>query len=233
MKPLMSGVFAREKADTLSCAATFVDAYRGSATVDMFLVTRRWQIAPYVHRYPSPVGRLGHTPCQAPDFFLFNTGCYAKRRAFAQFAGNCVTRWKSRATGALSSSWANTFEGAETCNTLSGHRRVPSRRAGFSPLRPVATRWANRRFWAGRPGQARLLSRTAIRSRALPSEQPPISPIAKPTRNAADAAARTTTLLIATVRATCPGGLFHAIAAGSLPGQEKTDGKGQTCSTRS
>jgi hypothetical protein len=72
-----------------------------------------------------------------------------------------------------------------------------------------------------------------IRQPALLSVARPMSAIARPIRNAADRSARPNHLQISTVRAARPGGLFYAIAAGSLPGQEKTDGKGQTCSTRS
>jgi hypothetical protein len=73
----------------------------------------------------------------------------------------------------------------------------------------------------------------AIRPRALPSVQRAMSPIARPIPNAADAARHRFYSRKATVAAFGCGGLFHAIAAGRAFGQEKTDGKGQTCSTRS
>lgn len=230
---LTLGHFAREKADTLGCMGSVIDALRGSDSVDMFLVKRRWQIAPYVHRYPSPVGRLGHTPCQAPDIFNFRSECYVKRRGFAQFDCACARCWNPRAIHGVSFSQAHTCEGADTWECTYGHQRASSPFAGFSGLRPVATRWANRRFWAALPGPAPLLSSTLTRSPARPLARLQMSPIARRTRNAADAATTQTYSRILTARAMRRSGLFYATATDISVGQEKTDGKGQTCSRRS
>lgn len=230
---LTLGQFGREKADTLGCIPFFIDALGGCATFDLFLVTWRWQIAPFVHRYPSPVGRLGHTPCQAPDFLCSRTVCYRDGQGFAQNAP-CDTRgWNLNAIRGVTPAQATTCKGADTWTLKRSDRH------GFLPLshfwasRPAATRSANRRCWAGRPVAAQPLQQGAIRSPGRLSGLQPTSPIARPIRNAADASARPNCSRISTVRTQRPGGLFYAIAAGCVPGQEKTDGKGQTCSTRS
>jgi hypothetical protein len=77
------------------------------------------------------------------------------------------------------------------------------------------------------------LSPMATRSPVRPLGRLPMSPIARPTRNAADAAKPKTSTRILTARAMRRGGLFYVIATDMTVGQEKTDGKGQTCSTRS
>lgn len=230
---LTLGQFGREKADTLSCIPFFIDALGGCDTVDLFLVTWRWQIAPFVHRYPSPVGRLGHTPCQAPDFLRSRTVCYRDGQGFAQNPC-CDTRgWNLDAIRGVTPAQATTCKGADTWTFTRSDRRR------FSPLlrcwasRPAVTRWANRPFSAELPGVGQPSRPGAILSPGLRLGLRPTSPIARPIRNAADASARPNYSRISTVRTQRPGGLFHAIAAGCVPGQEKTDGKGQTCSTRS
>lgn len=230
---LTQGQFGREKADTLGCIPFFIDALGGCATVDMFLVTWRWQIAPFVHRYPSPVGRIGHTPCQAPDFFIFESECYCLRQGFAQNVSADSKGWNLNAIRGVTPAQATTCKGADTWTFIRSDRRR------FSPLlrcwasRPAVTRWANRPFLAVLPGAGQPSRQGAIRSPGLRLGLRPTSPIVRLIQNAADASARLYHSRNSTVRTSRPGGLFYAIAAGSHPGQEKTDGKGQTCSTRS
>lgn len=231
--PLTSGQYAREKADTLSCINLAIDALGGCGTVDVFLVTWRWQITPYVHRYPSPVGRLGHTPCQAPDFLRSNSECYKCGQGFAQNPVSGATGWNPGTLLAVSPFEALTLKGADIWHSTSSHPPAFLRSARSSGFRPAATRSANKPCSAARQGSG-LQSRPAvILQPAQLSAARPMSPIARPIRNAADRSARPKPLQISTVRTARPDGLFYAIAAGSLPGQEKTDGKGQTCSTRS
>ncbi len=225
--------FAREKADTLGCIGFSVDAPGGCDTVDMFLVTWRRQISPFVHRYPSPVGRLGHTPCQAPDFLYSQSMCYRYGQGFAQNA-SCDTRgWNRNAIRGVTPSQATTCKGADTWTFIHLDRVRFSQSSRCWASRPAVTRWANRPFLEVQPGAVPLSRRGAIRSPGLRLGLRPTSPTARLTQNAADASARKNHSWISTVRTTRPSGLFYAIAAGSHPGQKKTDGKGQTCSTRS
>lgn len=225
--------FAREKADTLGCIGFSVDAFDGCGSLELFLVTWRWQIAPLVHRYPNLVGRLGHTPCQAPDFLHFKSVCYSGGQSYAQNPSCDTEGWNQGPFRGVTPAQAKTCKGADTWTLIHTNRRP------FSPLlrcwasRPAVTRLGNKPCLAARPVVAQLLQRGAIRSPELRSGLRPTSPIARPTRSVADASARPNHSRISTVRPPRPGGLFYAIAAGSFPGQEKTDGKGQTCSTRS
>ena len=229
---LTQGQFAREKADTLGCVRPAIDALRGFDTVDMFLVKRRWQIAPYVHRYPSPVGRLGQTPCQAPDFLHFGSTCYRVRRGSAQNALICASGWNWSAIRGVTASEAMICKGAEIWESSLLHPNAQSRFAHSWLWQPVATRLANKRFWAAQPAQGRPLSQMATRSPVRLSVQRPMSRIARRTRNAADTQI-THNSRILTAGAPRLGGLFYAIATDLSAGQEKTDGKGLPCSTRS
>ncbi|SHH28909.1 hypothetical protein SAMN05443551_1860 [Marivita hallyeonensis] len=233
MKSLTQGQFAREKADTLSCVFSFVDPSHGSDTVDMFLVTRRWQIAPYVHRYPSPVGRLGHTPCQAPDFFRSRSVVSLQRRGSAQIARNRVSGWNHRSIRDVCCAQARTFKGAETWTFENHPFHARSRSARFWRSRPAAKLSASKRSAVASLAQELRRLPMATWRRAQPSGQLQTSPIAKLIRNAADAPAQTAVSHLATVEAPRLGGLFYAIAAALSAGQEKTDGKGHPCSTRS
>lgn len=230
---LTLGQFAREKADTIGCAAFSIDALGGCGTVEMFLVTWRWQIAPFVHRYPSPVGRLGHTPCQGPDFLHSKSVCYSDGQGFAQNASCDRIGWNQDPIRGVTPAQAKTCKGADTWTLTQSNRRPLSPLSRCWASRPAVTLLANRPCLAARLAAAQLLRRGAIRSPGLRLGLRPTLPIARPTRNAADASARPNHSRISTVRTTRPGGLFYAIAAGLHPGQEKTDGKGHTCSTRS
>ena len=232
MMPLTTRQYAREKADTIGCIGSFIDASRGSANVGLFLVTWRRQISPFVHRYPSPVGRLGHTPCQAPDFLYSQSMCYRYGQGFAQNATFGVKGWNKGAIRAVTSLQATTCKGAETWITKRPKwQSWPSR---CWALRPVATRLVNKHCLAARQVQVQPLQPGATRLPGLPLVARPMSPTAKLIRNAADTSARSIHhSRHSTVRTARPDGLFYAIAAGCVPGQEKTKRKGQTCSTRS
>lgn len=231
--PLILCGNAREKADRLGCVDVTIDTSFGCGTVDMFLVTWRLQIAPSVHRYPSPVGRLGHTPCQAPDFLRFGSECYRDGQGSAQFPLSGNARWNNAVIPVVVPLRSITCKGADTCISTRSNPHSHSPLLRCWDCRPVATRLVNRRFWAARPVPAQPSQRAVMPSPVPQSAARPMSPIARPIRNAADASARPNHSRNSTVRTTRPGGLFYAIAAGSFPGQEKTDGKGLTCSKSS
>ena len=229
---LTLGQFGREKAEAMGCKRSVIDALNGCATVDMFLVTWRWQIAPFVHRYPSPIGRLGCTPYQAPEFFCSRSYRYCslpEQTARGRISARVRNPGRPVGVGLVE---ATITEGADTCSGRS-NQFTPLPPSHSSDFRLAETLWANRRSWVARPVLAQPSQQGPIRQPARSSVVRAMSRIARPTRRAADAARPRTDLRNATAVALGCGGLFHAIAAGRASGQEKNDGKGQTCSTRS
>ena len=224
--------FAREKADTLGCIGNAIDASGGCATVDLFLVKRRWQITPYVHRYPSPVGRLGRSPRQAPDFlFLLSEHC-GFGQGPAQNAALRKAGWNRTAYPGVLCSNAATCKGAETWTSPHSKRHGSQRCARSWGWPHAVTRLVNRRSAAVSSGLAFRPQRAAMSQRAQLSAQRAMLPSVRPTRPAADASPNPYSR-ISTARAARLGGLFYAIATDLSAGQEKTKRKGHTCSTRS
>src|SRR6056297_124042 len=233
MMPLTLGQFWQEQADTKGCMGSWIDAFRGCVTVDKFLVTWRWQTTPLVHRYPSPIGRLGHTPCQAPELFSSFPKCYDQRQGLAQTGARSPRGWNQVPIRGVTARECTIRKGAEIWESASSNRQQSSRSPRCWGSRPAAIRWANRHCWAAQPGPAHRSPPAVIPQPAPPSARRATSPIARPIRNAADAPARITVSFDATVGALGLGGLFYAMAADRAFGQDMTKRKGQTCSTRS
>lgn len=195
---------------TLVPAAPFPDAWAG---------------ADVLNHTPSPFGRIGHVPGR-PSIFLRRGigGKTLNKQGFAQishFANRDLD--SSRGLVRLLPKTASKKESQPICEPETGS--LPSLPA--ADLQPAATRSNNKRSSGqGRVLRARLSS-TAIFSVARLLARRPMSPIAGNTHRAATKRASSAIApieILHPITAACRGGVFVAIAPGSVPGGQEPEG---------